>query len=89
MSVSIKYKGKEIEHPLARMLAFAFVTIFLVVLIAVFGFVVLPVTLGIVALVFILTIPLHFILKLCGRRGFYVREGNSHTWTASGAFDRH
>jgi len=89
MRISVKYKGKEIEHPLARILALAVVVISLVVLIAVFGLVVLPVTLGIVLLAFILTIPLHFILKLCGRRGFHIQEGDDHTWTASGAFKRH
>jgi hypothetical protein len=79
MSTSIKFNGKEVQNPVARIL---------IVLIAMFGFVMLPIIIGVIALAVVLTIPLHFILRLCGRRGFCVREGNSHTWTSTGAFAR-
>lgn len=38
----------------------------------------------------IIMVPLHFILKLCGRRGCYVKnvKGGYH-WELSGAFERH
>ena len=88
MTTSIKFNGKEVQNPAARILVAVLVIICAVVLVAVFGFVMLPIILGLIALAFVLTVPLHFILWLCGRRGFYVREGNSHTWTSSGAFQR-
>lgn len=88
MTTSIKFNSKEVQNPVVRILVAALVIICPVVLVAVFGFVVLPIILGLIVLAFVLIVPLHFILRLCGRRGFYVRGGNSHTWTITGAFQR-
>lgn len=70
--MSVKWNGKEVENPILRVL----------VLIWVAG----SVTFGILCLVLVfaivipLSIPVHFILKLCHRRGFVKLEGNSFSY---------
>lgn len=88
MSTSIKFNDKEVKNPVLRIVVAGFVIICGIVLVVIFGFSLLFVTLGLLGLGFVLTVPLHFILRFCGRRGFYVREGNNYTWTTEGAFRR-
>lgn len=88
MRTSIKFMGKKIQNPNVRIIAVVIVVIFAIAIIMC-GLVVIPIIIGIIALAFILTVPLHFILRCCGRRGLYVFDGNTHNWTLSGAFKRH
>ena len=88
MSTSIMFNGKEVRNPITKILVAVLVIIFVIIILATLGFVMITVILGTIALAFVLTVPLHLIFRLCGRRGFYVREGNSHTWTSTGAFER-
>lgn len=88
MAIWVKFKDKEIRNPILKILVMALIIIGCILIVP-FSFVMLlPIILGLIALAFILTVPLHFILRFCGRRGFYVQEGNSHTWTSNGAFRR-
>jgi hypothetical protein len=87
MSLSIKLNGKEILGFLARFIALWFFVL-LVVIVAVLGAVTVPVLFGLVVAFFLLSVPLHFILRLCGRRGFYVRQDDARVWTHKGAFKR-
>lgn len=88
MSTSIKFNGKEVQNPFARVLVALLVVVVIAIvlfLLVTVGLIVLPaIMLGLV----VITLPLHIILKLSGRRGFYIREGDTHTWTLTGAFDR-
>lgn len=86
MSTSIKFNGKEVQNPIIRILVVILAIVCVVILIAALGLGAVFIILGLISLTFVLTVPLHFILRLCGRRGFYVRECNSHTWTITGAF---
>jgi hypothetical protein len=88
MSTSIKFNGKEIDNPIVRIVVVLFIFVFIVVIVALFGLMMPLIVLGVVALVAFLTVPLHLILRLCGRRGFYLREGSTRTWTNKGAFGR-
>jgi hypothetical protein len=65
VTTSIKFNGKEVQNSVARILV-ALVIISGGILIAVFGFVIIPIILALIALVFVLTVPLHFTLRLCG-----------------------
>jgi len=49
-------------------------------------FIFLPFILTVVAVV-VLGVIVHYILRLFGRRGFYIRDGNTHTWTTRGALE--
>ena len=85
MSFSIKFNDKEVQNPVARVLVAGFAIICSIALITTLPFLIL---LGLIMLIFV-TVPLHFILRLCGRRGFYIQEGDdSHTWTTTGALQR-
>jgi hypothetical protein len=67
---SIKWRGREVEHPVLRALVATWA-----VLMVILGLILIALTF----LVFIpLSIPVHFLLKLCGRRGF-VKWDATHT----------
>lgn len=84
---SIKFNGREIQNPVIKVLVVVALAMCCAIAV-VFGSVMIPVILGLIVLALVLTIPLHLILRICGRRGFYVRDGNKHTWTNTGAFQR-
>lgn len=78
MSTSIKYNGKEVQNPLARRVIMVVLLLALLSLGVVFFFVgfALPVIFLIFLALFVLSIPLHFILRVLGRRGFYANNSN-------------
>ncbi len=84
MPTSIEFNGKEVRIPTAKVLA----VLAIICVVVVFGFMMLAIIFGLIALVLFLTLPLHFVLQLCGRRGFYVCKGTSHEWTCAGALQR-
>jgi hypothetical protein len=88
MTPSIKLNGTEVQNPVARILVAMCAIAGVVALVSMLGFMIFPVILGLIMVTFIFTLPLHFILRLCGRRGFYIREGNIHSWKWKGAFNR-
>lgn len=76
----VTYNGNQIRNPVARMAAGVLVaaSLFLVIV----GLALLPV---VVLMGVFLSVPVHCILRLFGRRGFYVREGDRYVWTSVGA----
>ncbi len=88
MSNSIKFNGKEVENPVLRVVTVVFVIAFILVLL----FLVLPILgtlLMILAALCLFSVPLHFILRANGRRGFFSSNENEFTWTIDKrAFDR-
>ncbi len=94
MSTSIQFNGKEVRNPLLRVLVVGIVVVLLVavVVVMVVGIMIfmpaLLIILGVAVALFILSIPVHIVLRLMGRRGFYVRKGNRFIWTNIGAFQR-
>ena len=74
MKTSIEFIGREVKSKALRIIIAG-----------------LTLTLGIVIIPLILpmTVLLHFILRLCGLRGFYVRDDDGvYKWTYEGAFQR-
>lgn len=85
MAFRVKYKGREVCNPLARVLITIFALCYAAVAIA-FG-----VALVLLSLVVLpITLPLHLLLRLFGRRGFfYVKPGGTFTYAIGpGAFGR-
>ena len=100
MANSVKINGKEVQNPILRGLvitiAVLFVTLIVIfipfLLVGVLGlsFGIIAAGIGLAILVASLTIPLHFILRLCGRRGFFTRDGNTYTWAVNAnGFTKH
>lgn len=84
--MSIKLNGEEVKNPVAVLL----ITILLIALAGAFYFagafifvVFIGFLLALFALFFILvvaSVPVHFILRACGRKGFFSRNGGSINW---------
>jgi hypothetical protein len=75
-----------IHNPVLRFLAKGF-TLFVVIVLISLGLFALTVAFGTMFFMIVLSFPFHLILRACGRRGFYVREGNTHHWKFTGALD--
>lgn len=89
--VSIKVNGKQIENPVAQLFIVALLIVVLVGLVYFLCYVVMPVVVFAICLtllVLVLTIPFHFMLRLCGRRGFYIKTENGYSWDSVGATKR-
>ena len=85
MSTSIKFNGTEVKNPVVRIFAVpAIMGAFFLVM--TFGFVMIQMILCFIVLAFIVTVPIHFILRLCGHRGIYVHQNVRRTWANTGAF---
>ena len=78
---------KEVHNPVKRFLVIVFL-ICMIALTVTFGFSVIFIGIALIIGIFIISIPLHYILKYSGRRGFYIKEDNTHKWTSKGAFKK-
>lgn len=84
----ITLNGKEIQNPLARV---AIILLFVVVAVLGTAVAVLVSVLHLVIAVIevIVTLPVHFVLRLTGRRGFIAKSANSYSYKLSAsAFER-
>lgn len=88
MPDSVKFNGKEVQNPLLRILVVLLAVACLVALL----FLVLPILgtlLMILVVLCILSVPLHYVLRAQGRKGFFSRNGNEFTWSLNKqAFER-
>ena len=86
MSSSFKINGKEFKNPIV-----VFLLMFLLVSATILPLTLVAYLLPYIITILALTVPVHFILRLCGRKGFYNRgEDGSYEWTISTeAFDKH
>jgi hypothetical protein len=67
---SIEWRGREVESPLVRRLALAFVILFGAALL-VAGVTVAVIGTFLTLFLAVLSLPLHLVLRLLGRRGFF------------------
>lgn len=86
MTTSIKFNGKEVRNPILRGLAITAAVLVVVgfpfLLIGIWGLSLglIAVGVGIAIPIALLTIPLHFILRALGRRGFYTYDERTLSW---------
>ena len=87
MPVSVEFRDKEVKSPVGRILLIG-LAVTILVLLVILGTVTLSTITAVVALLFLLTVPAHFILRVFNRRGFYIRNGNRYVWSPFGALKR-
>ena len=92
VAYTLSFNGKEIRGRLGKVFVLTFAILLAIVMVVVVGGTVASMALailGFVLIAFVLTLPAHFLLRACGRRGFYVCSGeNSHEWTWKGSTER-
>jgi ABC-type bacteriocin/lantibiotic exporter with double-glycine peptidase domain len=86
---SLKINGKEVTNPITKILFISAVCALIgIIVFPIVGTILLTLTviICILVVVAVLSIPLHFILKLCGRKGFSrTSENGGFSWEVTGA----
>jgi uncharacterized protein YqhQ len=88
MSAKTSYHNRKILDPFKHAVASLCVVAVLLLIVFLFATIGLLVVPALIVATLVFSLPVHVVLRLLGRRGFYTRNGHTYKWSLRAALDR-